>query len=105
MSLNLATPEVIPVLPAEYQATASNEYFPIGDCGVGDQERIFIFASESRIPFLAESVMQMEQSRFVQKYVFSCIPFMCKNEAAIFPVLFDYYRTKRKECKREFLGK
>lgn len=55
MPLNLATPEVIPVLPAEYQVTASNEYFPIVDCGVGDQERIFIFASETRIPFLAKS--------------------------------------------------
>ena len=55
MPLNLATPEVIPVLPAEYQVTACNEHFPIVDCGVGDQERIFIFASETRIPFLAES--------------------------------------------------
>lgn len=56
MPPNLATPEVIPVLPAEYQVTANNEHFPIVDSGVGDQERIFIFASETGIPFLAESV-------------------------------------------------
>ena len=55
MPPNLVTPEVIPVLPAEYQVSASNEYFVIVDCGVGDQERIFIFALETRIPFLAES--------------------------------------------------
>lgn len=38
MPLILVTPEVIPVLPAEYQVSASNEYFAIVDCGVGDQE-------------------------------------------------------------------
>ena len=44
----------IPVLPLEYQQTASGEQFLIYDSGVGDAERIFIFASESGLRLLSE---------------------------------------------------
>ena len=44
----------IPILPLEYQQTANGEQFLIYDSGVGDAERIFIFASESGLRFLSE---------------------------------------------------
>ena len=43
------------VMPWEYQDTANNEQFLICDSGAGDQERIFVFASENRLQFLAQS--------------------------------------------------
>ena len=55
MRPNPATQEVIPVLSAEYQVAANKGQCLIFDSGVGDQERIFIFASEIGLQSLAES--------------------------------------------------
>ena len=42
------------IVTLEYQQTANGEQFLIYDSGVGDAERIFIFASESGLRFLSE---------------------------------------------------
>ena len=38
--------EEIPELPVQYQLTVNGEQFMIFDSGIGDHERMFIFASE-----------------------------------------------------------
>jgi len=45
--------EDIPVLPEEFQLTRYGSQFLIFDSGVGDPQRMFIFASEHSIRFLA----------------------------------------------------
>ena len=52
---NPATPEEIPELPEQYQLTVNGQQFMIFDSGIGDHERMFIFASELGLQCLAES--------------------------------------------------
>ena len=52
---NPVTRKDIPVLPEQYQNTVAGQPFLIYDSGVGDQERMFIFASEIGLQLLRES--------------------------------------------------
>ena len=54
MQPNPQARDEIPVLPRQYQLTSNGGEFLVFDSGVGDPERIFIFASEGR-QFLIES--------------------------------------------------
>ena len=47
--------EDIPVLPERYQVTKAGEQFLIFDSGVGDNERILIFATQQGIRFLSNN--------------------------------------------------
>ena len=47
--------EDIPVLPERYQVTKAGEQFLIFDSGVGDNERILIFATQQGIHFLSNN--------------------------------------------------
>ena len=51
---NPQTREEIPVLPKEYQTTTNGDQFLVFDSGIGDPERIFIFASDLGLQFLYE---------------------------------------------------
>ena len=56
MPRNPENRENIPVLPQEYPLTANGDPFVVFECRVGDQERIFIFASSQGLQFLANSL-------------------------------------------------
>ena len=47
--------EDIPDLPQAYRTTTNGEPFLVYDSGVGDEERIFILASQDALQFLADS--------------------------------------------------
>ena len=47
--------EDVPVLPHEYQMTGTSERFLLFDSGVGDINRMFIFAANDGIDMLANS--------------------------------------------------
>ena len=47
--------EDIPLLPERYQVTKAGEQFPNFDSGVGDNERILIFATRQGIHFLSNN--------------------------------------------------
>ena len=51
---NPQTREEIPVLPEEYQLATNHDLFLVFDSGIGDPERIFIFASDLGLQFLYE---------------------------------------------------
>ena len=55
MQPNPQAREEIPVLRLQYQLTSNGGVFLVFDSGVGDPERIFIFASEQGRQFLTES--------------------------------------------------
>ena len=61
---NPTTREEIPELPEQYQLTVNGEQFMIFDSGIGDHERMFIFASELGLQCLAESEHWYADSTF-----------------------------------------
>ena len=54
MLSNPQTREEIPVLPQEYQLTTNGNQFLVFDSGIGNPERIFIFASDLGLQCLYE---------------------------------------------------
>ena len=47
--------EDIPDLPQAYRTTTNGDPFLMYDSGVGDEDRIFIFASQGALHFLEDS--------------------------------------------------
>ena len=70
--------EDIPVLPERYQVTKAGEQFLIFDSGVGDNERILIFATQQGIQFLSNNSLGlwMERLSYAEKYFIKFTPFM-----------------------------
>ena len=72
--------EDIPVLPERYQVAKAGEQFLIFDSGVGDNERILIFATQLSKVFIfypiTASGLWMERLSYVQKYFIKFTPFM-----------------------------
>ena len=68
---NPATREEIPELPEQYQLTVNGEQFMIFDSGIGDHERMFIFASELGLQCLAKkcSMLYCDVSSYFVEYV------------------------------------
>ena len=55
MPLTPAHREDIPNLLPAYRTTTNGDPFLVYDSGAGDEERIFIFASQDALQFLADS--------------------------------------------------
>ena len=76
--------EKIPDLPQAYRTAANGDPFLVYDSGVGDEERIFIFASRDPLQFLADfehSSTFIVRSRSVRKFFSNSILYMvCVTE-------------------------
>ena len=73
--------EEVPELSEQYQRIVNGQQFMIFDIGIGDNERMFIFASELGLQCLGNqnTGMQMVHSKSVLSYSSSCTPFMDNN--------------------------
>ena len=90
--------EDIPDLPPAYRTTANGDLFLVYDSGVGDGERIFIFASQDALQFLAdpEFGMLIVHSGSVRKFCSNCILYMVSVAKEIFLVCFHFCQIKTK---------
>ena len=102
---NPVTREDIPVLPEQYQNTVAGEPFLIYDSGIGDQERMFIFASEIGLQLLRESehwyadgTFKVSPEIFYQFYTIHG-----QRNGQIFPVVFCLLPNKTKATYRRML--
>ena len=102
---NPVTREDIPVLPEQYQNTVTGEPFLIYDSGVGDQDRMFIFASEIRLQLLRESedwyadgIFKVCPEIFYQLYTIHG-----QQNGQIFPVVFCLLPNKTQATYRRML--
>ena len=97
--------EEIPVLP---QLTTNGNQFLVFDCGIGDPERIFIFASDLGLQFLYECNhwyvgMQMVLSKYALSYFIRFTLFMVNNAEESFHVFFYYCLIKPRRLTSGFL--
>ena len=103
---NPTTREEIPELPKQCQLTVNGQQFMMFDSGIGDHERMFIFASEFGVHCLAESNqntgMQMVPSKSALSYSSSCTPFIDNNEEAFFPAFLNCCRIIRRQHTQGF---
>ena len=78
----------IPVIPNEFQTTSNGNCFLLHDSGVGDENRILIFATDQEIDLLKQSDhwFSVSPSIFCQKYT---IDATCHGRVVpcIFPLL------------------
>ena len=88
--------EDIPVLPERYQVTKAGEQFLIFDSGVGDNERILIFATQQGIHFLSnnshwfmDGTFKLCPEIFYQIYTIHAL-----NNNQVFPSVFALLPNK-----------
>ena len=93
---NPATREEIPELPEQYQLTVNGEQFMIFDSGIGDHERMFIFASELGLKFLAESEHWYADGTFKvsPELFFQLYTIHGQQRGSIFPCVFGLLPNK-----------
>ena len=92
--------EEIPELPQVYQTTAAGERFLIFDSGVGDQDRIFIFASEIGLQILRESEHWYADGTF--KVCPEIFYQLYNVGGSIFPCVFSLLPNKTEATYRRF---
>ena len=94
---NPQTREEIPVLSQEYQLTTNGDQFLVFDSGIGDPEKIFIFALDDLgLQFLyeydhwyADGTCMVCPEVFYQVYTVHG-----QQHGTIFPLFLDYCVTK-----------
>ena len=80
-------------LPQAYHATTNADLFLVYDSGVGNEERIFIFASQDALQFLADSKNWYADGTFrVCPEIF--FQLYGQREGRIFPCLFSLLPNK-----------
>ena len=94
-----ATPahrEDIPDLPQTYRTTTNGEAFLVYDSGVGDEERIFVFALHYALQLLADSEHSyaVVRSKSVRKFSSNCRLYMVSVKERIFPCVFSLLPNK-----------
>ena len=101
--------EDIPVLPERYQVTKAGEQFLIFDSGVGDNERILIFATQLSKLFIFYPItaigLWMERLSYVQKYFIKFTPFMPQITIRFSLVCLHFDLTKIKLHTTDFSEK
>ena len=90
--------EGIPVLPLLYQQTSTGEPFLLYDSGIGDVNRIFIFATNQALDLLANSDDWFCDGTFkvCRKYFSNFTPSTQKKISVYFPVLLLCWQIKRR---------
>ena len=94
----------IPVLPQEYQLTSYGGQFLIFDSGVGDQERIFIFASDVGLRFLSESEHWYADETFkvCPELFYQLYTVHGQRDGSIFPCVFALLPNKTQATYTRF---
>ena len=103
MLQNPQTPKEIPVLPQEYQLTTNGNQFLVFDSGIGDPERIFIFASDLFFYRNVTICTQMVLSRYALRYFTKYTLFMVNKVEESFHVFLDYYLIKLRRLTPGFV--
>ena len=90
--------EDIPVLPERYQVTKAGEQFLIFDSGVGDNERILIFATQQGIRFLSNNSHWFMDGTFklCPKIFYQIYTIHAPNNNQVFPYVFALWPNKNK---------
>lgn len=96
--------EDIPVLPQAYSQTTVNERFLIYDSGVGDENRIFIFASDIGVQLLGESEHWYADGTFkvCPEIFFQLYTIHAQRDKQIFPCLYALLPNKTEATYRRF---
>ena len=101
---NPQTREEIPVLCQEYQLTTNGDQFLVFDSGIGDPERIFIFASNLGLQFLyecdhwyADVTFKVCPEVFYQVYTFHS-----QQRGRTFPYVYGFLPNKTEATYTRF---
>ena len=88
--------EDIPDLPQAYRTTTNGDPFLPYDSGVGDEERIFIFASQGALHFLEDSVHWYADGKFrvCPEIIFQMYTIHGQRNGRIFPCVFALLPNK-----------
>ena len=87
----------IPILPERYQVTKSGERYLIFDNGVGDNERILIFAIQQGIHFLSDNSHQFmdETFKLCPEIFYQIYTVHTLNINQVFPCVFALLPNKK----------
>ena len=101
---NPATREEIPELPEQYQLTVNGEQFMTFDNGIGDHERMYIFASELGLQCLAESEHWYADGTFKvsPELFFQLYTIHGEQQGSIFPCAFGLLANKTEATYTRF---
>jgi len=101
---NPLTREDIPQLPLAFQNTLAGERFLIFDSGVGDHDRIFIFASEIGIQLLSETEHWYADGTFkvCPEVFYQLYTLHAQSGGSIFPCVFALLPNKTEGTYRRF---
>ena len=96
MPPTLAHREDIPDLPPTFRTTTNGDLFLVYDSGVGDEERIFIFASQGALQFLADSEHWYADGTFrvCVEIFFQLYTVYGQRDGRIFPCVFSLLPNK-----------
>lgn len=104
MPPNPLTREEIPELPPVFQNTSAGSRFLLFDSGVGDLNRIFIFASDIGIQLLSESEHWYADGTFkvCPEVFFQLYTLHAQRGGSIFPCVFALLPNKTEATYRRF---
>ena len=88
--------EAIPDPPQAYRTTTNGDPFLVYDSGLGDEERIFIFASQDALQFLADSEHWYADGTFrvCLETFFQLYTIHGQRDGRIFPCIFSLLPNK-----------
>ena len=91
-----ANREDIPDLPSAYRTTTNGDPFLVYDSGVEDEERIFLFASQDALQFLADSEHWYADGTFkvCPEISFQLYTIHGQRDGRIFPCVFSLFPNK-----------
>ena len=98
--------EDIPDLPQAYRTMTNGDPFLVYDSGVGDEERIFIFASQDALQFLADSKDWYADGTFrsVRKFSSNCVLYMVSVTEEFFFASSHFCQIKTKTLTIDYLN-
>jgi hypothetical protein len=99
-----ANREAIPDLPNEFRITSNGEPFLIFDSGIGDLNRILIFASPQGLQFLSNSQHWYADGTFkvCPELFFQLYTIHAQQEGKIFPCIFSLLPNKTENTYTRF---
>lgn len=106
MPANPLNRQEIPELPERFRNTLADERFLLFDSGVGDLDRVFIFASDIGIELLQESEHWFADGTFkvCPEVFFQVYTLHAERGGSIFPCVFALLPNKTEVTYRRFYG-
>ena len=98
--------ENIPGLPPAYRSKTNEDPFLVYDSGVGDEQWIFVFASQDALQFLADSEHWYADSTFrvCPEIFFQLCTMHGQRDGRIFPCVFSLLSKKTKTLTIDYLN-